>query len=73
MRIIEYLLIDYIGAGIRFFYLRYIRREQVSFKSFREGKMINGVNIEGLKNSICGICSIIAIAFLAIMIKKWLF
>ena len=35
--------------------------------------MINGINIEGLKNSICGICSIIAIVFLAIMIKKRLF
>ncbi len=73
MRIIEYLLIDYIGAGIRFLYLRYIRGEQVSFKNIREGKMINGINIEGLKNSICGICSIIAIVFLAIMIKKRLF
>ena len=36
-------------------------------------KMINGINIEGLKNSICGICSIIAIVFLAMMIKKSLF
>ena len=73
MRIIEYLLIDYIGAGIRFLYLRYIRGEQVSFKKKKKKKMINGINIEGLKNSICGICSIIAIVFLAMMIKKSLF
>ena len=74
MIIIEYilraLLINELGACIRYLYLRYIIREHISYKYLREGKIENEINKERIKNSLCGFFSIVAIASVGIMISK---
>lgn len=74
MIIIDYILravlINELGACVRYLYLRFFMGEHISYKYLREGKIENEINKESIKNSICGFFFIVAIITVAIIIVK---
>lgn len=68
--IVKSLLINKLGAGIRFLFKRYIRKENVSFRNVLYGKIENDINKESYKNSMCGIFFLFIIISLIVIIKS---
>jgi hypothetical protein len=62
----------YLGAGVRYLYFRYIRRNKKSFKTILngDGKDSDRDFRERLKNSICGFLFLLAVIAIIVIIGK---